>query len=210
MDSLGKPGSRAGLTPIIGLGLAAIVAGSLVMLSVLAQRVSLESPLPEPVQPRRLSTAPVPGVSIPSDGVPARERERRRPLPITVAIAEEPSPARVLPLRLAAKPRRPARPVRPKWGPGHNKPDVGRPVALGHKKHHPPALGHHKRRGLGHHKQHGVGHARHHHGASSESDSRHDGPPAKPKFAATRPERPRVQTGPPPHARGKGKGKGHK
>ena len=120
MRTMGR--TRNTLTPMIGLSLAALVAGSLVTLAVLAQRVSLDVPLANPVMPHQTragATAPPLVVENPPpadvDDLP-RQRDVDFDLP----------PDRVLPLRIAA----PAAPGgrKPAKGPdGDGKPQKPKP-----------------------------------------------------------------------------------
>src|SRR5687768_14026352 len=93
MRTMGR--TRNTLTPMIGLSLAALVAGSLVSLAVLAQRVSLNAPYPDPVTPMApqggAAAPPVVVENPPPDS--ARELDRDRDLDVP--------PDRVLPLRIA-------------------------------------------------------------------------------------------------------------
>lgn len=129
MRAMGR--TRNTLTPMIGLSLAALVAGSLITLAVLAQRVSLNVPLANPVLPRPPASAASPPPLVVENPPPATvdELPRRRDADVPVD--------RVLPLRIA----RPAVPAEPSGrdkgkdkdgndGPDRPKPDP-RDVAVG-------------------------------------------------------------------------------
>ena len=124
MRAMGR--TRNTLTPMIGLSLAALVAGSLVTLAVLAQRVSLDIPLATPVLPRPPQSAASPPPLVVENPPPALAEDLPR------QDADVPVD-RVLPLRIArpATPAKPdPKPNRDKGKKGPDKPDERR-VAVG-------------------------------------------------------------------------------
>ena len=116
------------MTPLIGLSLAALVAGSLITLAVLAQRVTLETPQSGgEVQPRTTTTSgEAPPLVIANEPPPPEPEDRQQRPPTETG-------DQVLPLRIS-QPAVPADngPKKPKDGdrPDPDKPK-GRPLAAG-------------------------------------------------------------------------------
>src|SRR5687768_679297 len=99
------PRTRNTLTPMIGLSLAALVAGSLITLAVLAQRVTLDVPMGVEIQPRRSSSTSQPPPLVVAGGEAPEPRERPEPrtrageiedqvLPLRISRAAAPAPDR--------------------------------------------------------------------------------------------------------------------